>query len=156
MMKTPDIEDDLFQILKINNLSDEYRHFTFHHMGIATNDIESTFEDYQNILYVKGDYYVDEKMGVRGLFALNDTMPNLEILENLSDSHSLDVYLKYFMTVFHQAYIVDDFEYCFNMLVNQLKCKIISEIYNSSFFKGKCCYILTPDRNTLELIEDKR
>ncbi len=150
------MEDNLFQLLKMKNLSDEYRHFKFHHMGIATTDIEKSFEDYQYVLYEKSDYYIDKNIGVKGLFATNKTMPTLEILENLPECHSLDIYFKKFMSVFHQAYIVDNFEYCCDVLVNKLGSKIISDIQDSKYFKGKCCYILTPDKFTLELIEDKR
>lgn len=150
------IEDNLCQLLKMEKLYDEYKHFKFHHMGIATTDIEKSFDDYQYVLYEKGDYYIDENIGVKGLFALNKTMPTLEILENLPECHSLDIYLKNFMNIFHQAYIVDDFRYCCDVIVNKLGGKIISDVYNSAYFKGKCCYVLTPDRFVLELIEDKK
>lgn len=150
------IEDNLSQLLKMENLYDEYKHFKFHHMGIATTDVEKYFKDYQYIEYKKSDIYIDENMGVKGLFAINENMPTLELLENLPNRHLLDVYLKHFMRIFHQAYIVDDFKYCCDVLVNKLGGKIISDIYVSTYFKGKCCYVLTPDRFTIELIEDKR
>lgn len=104
----------------------------------------------------KDDYFTDKKLGVKGLFAINKTMPTLEILENLPNCHFLDVYLKNYMRVFHQAYLVDNFEYCCNVLVDKLGGKIISEIYNSAYFKGECCYILMPDRFTIELIKDNK
>ena len=106
------IEDNLSQLLKMENLSDEYKHFKFHHMGIATTDVEKYVEDYKYLEYKKSDIYIDEDMGVKGLFATNQNMPTLELLENLPDRHLLDVYLKNFMSIFHQAYIVDDFKYC--------------------------------------------
>ena len=43
-----------------------------------------------------------------------------------------------------------------DLIVNKMGGKIISDIKDSAYFKGKCCYVLTPDRYTLELIEDKR
>lgn len=155
-METINIEDNLYQLLKMENLSDEYKHFKFHHMGVATNNIERSFEDYQEISYQKGDYYIDDNMGLKGLFAINAEKPTLEILENLHGYHSLDVYLKNFISIFHQAYIVDDFQYCCDVIVNKLGGKIISDIQESAYFKGRCCYVLTPDRFTLELIEDLR
>ena len=96
-METINIEDNLYQLLKMENLSDEYKHFKFHHMGVATNNIERSFEDYQEISYQKGDYYIDGNMGLKGLFAINAEKPTLEILENLPGYHSLDVYLKNFI-----------------------------------------------------------
>ena len=138
------------------NLYDEYKHFKFHHIGIASTDVEKDFEDYMNIGYKKADIYTDENMCVKGLFIINENMPALELLENLPNGHLLDVYLKHSMKMFHQAYIVDDFKYCSDVLVNKLGGKIVSDIYISTYFKGKCCYILTPDRFIIELIEDKR
>lgn len=158
-METVDInniEDNLCQLLKFLNMSDEYKHFKFHHMGIASNSVDESFEDYQMISYEKGDYYIDENLGVKGLFAISQTKPTLEILENLPNCHSLDIYLKNFITTFHLAYIVDNFQYCCDLIVNKMGGKIISDIKDSAYFKGKCCYVLTPDRYTLELIEDKR
>ena len=147
-------KDNMYQMLNLE--TDEAKHFKFHHIGIATTDIEKTFEDFQYVLYKKGDYFTDEQMGVKGLFATNDSLPVLEILENLPQHHSLDIYLKNFTRGFHHAYIVDDFEYCKNLIVNKQAAKIISDIYDSAYFKGKCCYILMPDNFILELIEDKR
>lgn len=154
-MKTSDIEDNLTQLLNLENLGEEYKHFQFHHIGIATNNIEEAFEDYQLISYKKGDSYIEENIGVKAMFALNENMPTLEILENLPEHHFLDIYLKNFMKVFHQGYLVDNFAYCKDLLVNKLGGKIISDIYKSEYFKGKCCYILMPDRFTIEIIENK-
>ncbi|MCQ2743731.1 MAG: VOC family protein [bacterium] len=148
------MEDNLSQLLKLENLYDEYKHFKFHHIGIATTNIEKSFEDYQCLGYKKSDIYIDENIGVKGLFATNENMPALELLENLLNRHSLDIYINHFIKIFHQAYIVDDFKYCCDVLVNKLGCKIISDIYISTYFKGKCCYIRTPDKFILELIED--
>lgn len=54
-------------------------------------------------------------------------MPTLELLENLPNRHLLDVYLIHFMRIFHQGYMVDDFKYYCDVLVNKLGGKIISD-----------------------------
>jgi RimJ/RimL family protein N-acetyltransferase len=127
----------------------------FHHIGIATSNIESEFAGYKMLGYNReGNKFEDKEQGIKGLFIVAKNQPRLELLENLnSESHTLDYWIKNKVKAYHFAYLVQDIEKIVETL-NQNKVKLISPLKMSSYFKKRICFLVLSNMFMIELIEE--
>ncbi len=152
-----ELEDKCFKIFQ-RNLKHAIGDFEFHHIGVAVKSIKKEFEVFSLLGYKKEDYFEkDELQGVKGLFITAKNQPRIELLENLENSHTLDYFVENKIKMYHFGYLVSDIEKCFDIFVNKLRAKVVSEMKKSSYFKqNRICFLMLKNMFIIELIESKR
>lgn len=127
--------------------------FEFHHIGVATKDIEKEFGTFAFLGYARSsDIFEDERQGIRGLFLEAKGQPRLELLSNLGESQTVTPMLESGNKMYHFAYLVSDIEKALSVLTNA-KAKIISPLKDSTYFGKRICFLLMPNRYMIELVE---
>lgn len=126
----------------------------FHHIGVATRQIEKELPLYLLLGYKKeGGIFEDGLQGVRGIFLTAEGQPRLELLENLPGCHTLDTPLRQNQKLYHAAYCVEDIEQAMNLLIRN-RAKVISPLKKSVCFGKRICFLMLPNMMLLELVED--
>lgn len=126
----------------------------FHHIGVATNSIESEFGAYRLLGYAReGHPFEDPEQGIRGQFITAPGQPRLELLENLTGSATLDVWLKDRIKMYHFAYKTANIEQAVELL-NRNRVRTVSPLKKSVYFKKRICFLLLSPGFLIELIEE--
>jgi hypothetical protein len=124
--------------------------FKFHHIGVATTNIQSELEFYEKLGYIKeGDIFKDSIFGIKGIFLTKLHSPRIEIVEKLSHSNVLEPWLKNGSPFYHIAYLVND-----NANNHQdVNGKIVFESDKSVAFPNcKVRFVLSAGRKLIEYI----
>jgi len=125
----------------------------FHHIGVATNNIEQEFSTYRLLGYEReGKTFSDHVQGIKGLFIVNSGQPRLELLENLPESNTLNKWISEKIKVYHFAYKVRDIERAIDVLANK-RIRLLSPLRQSTYFGKRICFLVLPNRFVIELIE---
>ena len=128
--------------------------FKFHHIGIATNDIEKDYLAYSLIGYTKeGEAFEDVQQGIRGLFLNAKNHPRIELLENLEGHTTLDKFIESSAKMYHSAYYVADIEKTIEVLMNA-RAKVASPLKKSVYFGKRICFLVLPNMIMIELMEN--
>lgn len=127
----------------------------FHHIGVACSNIQRELQSYQLLGYISSgeDLFEDLQQGVRGLFLTMKGAPTLELLENLQGSSTLDAWIKRGQKLYHIAYCVKDIEGVLSALLAD-RAKMVSPLKESTYFKKQICFLMLPNRQLVELIEE--
>ena len=136
-------------------LKQELSKIEFHHIGIATCGIEGEKKFYQMLGYTQeGHVFEDALQGIRGMFIIAKNQPRLELLENLPEHHTLDIWLDKGIKYYHFAYLVDDIDKSMLLYTKKFKGKIISPRKPSvAFGLRDICFIMFSNRLIIELIQ---
>ncbi|SJN57296.1 hypothetical protein VR7878_02228 [Vibrio ruber DSM 16370] len=127
--------------------------FDFHHIGVATRNIEQEFATYRILGYKReGGVFHDENQGVKGQFITAKNQPRLELLENLEGSNTLNKWLDNGIKNYHFAYLVDNIESAITSLGFK-RFRIISPLKKSTYFGKRICFLVMSNRFMIELIE---
>jgi methylmalonyl-CoA/ethylmalonyl-CoA epimerase len=80
----------------------------FHHLGIACVDISISELIYNDLGYIaEGAAFVDEKIGIRGLFMTKSGAPRIELVEDIGASRLLETWLTSGSPMYHIAFMTD-------------------------------------------------
>lgn len=127
----------------------------FHHLGIATNNLEEDYKAYHLLGYnLEGSVFEDEIQGVRGQFITAEGQPRLELLENLACRTTLNIWLKNHTKIYHCAYRVEQFDKVVETC-HRNRIKVVSEKKISAYFGTQICFLMLPNMQLIELIEKK-
>ncbi|MDR2730219.1 MAG: VOC family protein [Treponema sp.] len=127
--------------------------FVFHHIGIASLNIEKEYNNLRLFGYCKeGVSFIDEAQGIKGQFIIADRQPRIELLENLENSKTLDVWLNSNTKMYHLAYHVEDFDSIVEYLTGN-RAKISSPAKRSVYFGERICFLMMANMSMIELIE---
>lgn len=149
----PKLESNAELIMK-RMLKKEIGGFRFSHLGIACKSIDAEIPIYRLIGYkVSSEKFVDNEQGIRGVFMDAEGKPQIELLENLQGSHTLDQQLKNGIKIYHAAFLVDNIQKAIALLQRN-RGRIIKPIKDSTFYKKKICFMLFPNILMIELIEN--
>lgn len=125
----------------------------FHHIGVATTDLETEFSAYRLLGYKKaGEIFEDPAQGIRGLFIEAPGQPRLELLQNLEGSQTLDIWLERKVKMYHFAYRVVDIEKIVKAF-NKNRIRTISPLKVSAYFGKRICFLALSNLYMIELIE---
>ena len=125
----------------------------FHHIGVATQSIEKELPVYTLMGYTEeGEPFEDPLQGIRGLFITAPGHPRLELLENLPDSHTLDLPLAQRQKLYHTAYYVPDLDRAL-AIFRANRAKTVSPPKLSVYFGGRICFLMLPNLGMIELME---
>ena len=124
--------------------------FEFHHIGIATNNIQVETQFYEALGYNKeGKIFEDSVFGIKGLFLTKFNSPRVEIVEKYNDSSVLQPWLKSGSPFYHLAFLVND--YSFNHQIDIGKIVFESE-ESVAFPNRKIRFVLGSGRKLVEYI----
>jgi len=125
----------------------------FHHIGVATKNIEQDVPEYFLLGYkAEGDYFEDPIQGIRGLFLFSEKGPRLELLENLPESHTLDVWLERGQKLYHSAYYTDNLEETMQYMREHRGIVTIPP-KKSVYFGKEICFMMLRNRQLIELLQ---
>ena len=135
------------------NLKRELGEISFHHIGVATREIEKELPLYTLMGYEKeSGIFEDHAQGIRGLFLIAKDQPRLELLENLVGSHTLDEPLMRGQKLYHTAYYVENIEKAVEVFFHS-RAKMISPLKQSTYFGKRICFLMLPNMSLIELME---
>ncbi len=127
--------------------------FEFHHIGVATKEIKSEMDVYKLLGYVReGKIFEDTQQGIRGQFMISKNQPRIELLENLTDSHTLDIHLEKKNHLYHFAYTVSDIEKAVEIFT-RCHARILSPMKESVYFEKRICFLVLKNMFMIELVE---
>lgn len=149
----PGLEKKAMMIFQ-RNLRSLIGKLEFHHIGVATNDIEQEFQTYRFLGYSREDpSFEDQEQGIRGQFITAPGQPRLELLENLEDSTTLDVWLEKRIKMYHFAYKTTNIEDAITVL-NRNRLRVVAPLKMSTYFKKRICFLMLSPTFLIELIEE--
>lgn len=127
--------------------------FEFHHIGVASKDIEKDFSAFSFLGYTRSSaVFEDEEQGIRGVFLEAKGQPRLELLSNLEGRETVSPMLESGNKMYHFGYCVSDVEKALDVFI-KAKAKVISPLKPSTYFGKRICFLLMPNLYMVELIE---
>jgi len=130
--------------------------FSFHHIGVATNDIFLTTEYYLNAGFISSDVIEDSVQNVKICFVSKKGMPLIELVSPIDDKSPVNNILdKSGVSPYHFCYEVMDII----LSIKQLK-KIgyipLSKPVPAVVFDNRLiCFLYNKDIGLIELLENK-
>ncbi|MFD1802233.1 GNAT family N-acetyltransferase [Mixta tenebrionis] len=147
------IEDKSLFIYK-RNLRKFFGEIEFHHIGVATTNIEKEFSSYRTFGYRREDkIFKDEVQGIRGQFIISDHSPRLELLENLPGRNTLDKWNEANIKNYHFAYKIKKFDSMLETIKHK-RIRILAKPEISVYFKKRICFVVLPNKFIIEFIEE--
>lgn len=130
------------------------QNLTFHHFGVACNDIEKTAAAYAELGYLKGETIIDPLQNIKICFLNHSTMPLVELLEPVDDkSPVVQILQKNGTTPYHTCYSVDNLESVIREF-KRLRYLIVSKPKTACAIDGrKVAFMYNPDMGLIELVE---
>ena len=126
----------------------------FHHIGIASKNIETEEKYYENLGYEKSsEYFIDENQKIRAVFMESSVSPRIELISELRGGGILSSFLKKGIKMYHIAYSVENIESTADELVKNANAMIISQIKDAEYFK-RVCFLALPNMQIIELVEE--
>lgn len=127
--------------------------FEFHHIGVASKDIEKDFRAFSLLGYTKAsDFFEDDAQGIRGVFLEATRQPRLELLANIEGRDTVTPMLNTGNKMYHFAYLVKDIEKALETFV-KAKAKIVSPLKQSTYFGKRICFVVLPNMYIIEFVE---
>ena len=125
---------------------------TFHHVGVACENIEQEAAHLATLGYVReGSVFEDPVQGVRGLF-VGGQAPRLELLEPLGTSGVLTPWLKAGVKLYHLAYEAGGLEPAIAEMRKQRAKLIVPPVPAVAFGGRRIAFVMLPTRLLVELI----
>ena len=127
--------------------------FEFHHIGVASKDLNKDFSTFSFLGYTKSsEYFEDPLQGIKGYFLEAKDQPRLELLANLDGSDTVTPMLTSGNKMYHFAYLVSDIEKALQVFINA-RAIVTSPLKQSTFFGKRICFLMLPNLYVIELIE---
>lgn len=131
-------------------------HMRFHHIGVATKNINRELSNYIPLGYTpSSSVFVDERQKIKGVFITAQGQPCLELLENLTHDGPLTTYLQNGVRYYHFAYETDNIEADMEFLTKEKKAFVVVPITEATYF-NRICFLMLPGMIMIELVEVKR
>ena len=138
--------------IEVINPTDEMP-LKFHHIGVATNNIEKEFEYFKKLGYEKSsEVFFDEIQKIKGFFISAQNQPTLELLENLDSNGPLNSYHQKSIKFYHFAYETKNIENDLGNFIRNEKAIMIAPITQATYFK-RICFLMLRNKMIIELIE---
>jgi methylmalonyl-CoA/ethylmalonyl-CoA epimerase len=108
----------------------------FHHVGVATDDINSEIDFFRSLGYeIEGDRFVDPLQGVTGCFMVGSG-PRVELIQDMPGSKTVAGFVNGRAKIYHIAYLVDDLSVA-HEIITKLRGVIVRDKLASTAFYGK-------------------
>jgi hypothetical protein len=121
---------------------------SFHHLGLATQEIEAEKVFYLNLGYRVESNFTDEVMKVKGCFLVHSDFPRLEILENYN-GNVLDPWLNRGSPFYHMGILCSKSEF---EKLQVSGTKVFEHDFPVAFPGKKVTFVLYKGRRLIEYI----
>jgi methylmalonyl-CoA/ethylmalonyl-CoA epimerase len=127
----------------------------FHHLGVATSSIARATAHYELLGYrPEGGIFMDEGLGIRGLFLISETAPRVELLEDISESRAVvKPFLEKGVHIYHYGYETTDLPSSLSKLNDQGCRTLVPPTKAVGFDSRPVCFVVMKNRFILELIQ---
>lgn len=130
-----------------------FRNLKFHHIGVATKNIEKEYQILKKLGYKKcSDYFEDPIQKIRGLFIECKNQPRLELIEGIGNENPIKLHLSRGNKFYHFAYEVSNINEVYNFFLENYQAKTLVPITDATYFK-KICFVLLPNMMIIELVQ---
>jgi methylmalonyl-CoA/ethylmalonyl-CoA epimerase len=128
--------------------------YLFHHIGIATRNIEKSSKIYSKLGYTVSEIKVEPTQNVRIAFLFKTGDPMIELVEPLTDDSPISRIVKQSGTTpYHTCYEVDDIEKSSEEL-EELNFRLLFEpLKSEAMDEGLFCYLYSPEIGLIELYQ---
>lgn len=149
----PKLDSNAYMIYK-RMLKQRIGTLDFEHIGVAVKNIEKEMKNYLLLGYRQvSDIFEDNTQGIRGVFLAREGHPKLELLENLEGRDTVTKQLESGNKMYHRAYLTKNIEAAVE-LFKANKAKVISPMVMSTFYKTRICFMILPNMEMIELVEE--
>jgi methylmalonyl-CoA/ethylmalonyl-CoA epimerase len=130
--------------------------FIFHHLGIATRDIEATYGIYKKLGYELSDVKTETSQNVRIGFLSKIGSPAIELVEPINIDSPVSKILQYSGTTpYHTCYRVNNIQQAVEEL-EQLNFRLLFEPTSTEAMdKGLFCYLFSIETGLIELYQQE-
>jgi methylmalonyl-CoA/ethylmalonyl-CoA epimerase len=126
----------------------------FHHIGIATSDIDRTSRFYLDAGYVMTDMVVDVIQKVKISFLTKENMPQIELLEPIcEDTPVTKILTKTGVTPYHICYEADDMEKTIKDLKKKHFIPLFKPVRAIALKNKFICFLYNIDVGLIEITE---
>jgi methylmalonyl-CoA/ethylmalonyl-CoA epimerase len=133
-------------------MNDKYR---FHHMGVATRNIEKSAAAYANLGYSRSETIVEPSQNVKICFLTRPGSPAIELVEPLTADAPVSRFVQSGTTPYHTCWEVDDIYQSIEEL-EDLNFRLMFEpLVSEAMDKGLFCYLFSVDIGLFELYQRK-
>lgn len=131
--------------------------FKFHHIGIATPNIDKTSNIYIQAGYNKTETIVDSIQNVAICFLTKDNMPMIELLSPVNEDSPVNNFLKKVgVAPYHICYEVENIAEAVTKLKQQRYIPLFLPIEAIAIENRKICFLFNKDIGLIELVETAR
>lgn len=131
--------------------------FKFHHIGVATNSIDSTSVYYKNAGYSKTETVFDPIQNVNISFLNKNGMPMVELLEPVDEKSPINKIIKTSgVSPYHCCYVVDDINDAIIELRKQKYVMLSMPVEAVALDNRKICFLFNKEVGLIELLESKQ
>jgi methylmalonyl-CoA/ethylmalonyl-CoA epimerase len=128
--------------------------YSFHHIGIATKNIEKCANAYGKFGYSLSDIKIEPTQSVRIAFLSREGAPMIELVEPLTDDSPVSRLVKQSGTTpYHTCWEVSDIEKSAEEL-EELNFRLLFEPMTSEAMdEGLFCYLFSPETGLIEIFQ---
>lgn len=128
--------------------------FEFHHIGVATQDIEKTARYYLSAGFVMSDTVIDPIQKVKITFLSKDGMPRIELLEPAADDSPVTKILQKSGTgPYHFCYEVINMNEAIKQLKNKRFLPLFKPVQAIALENRYICFLYNTDVGLIEILE---
>lgn len=129
--------------------------FRFHHIGIATDNIERTAKYYLEAGYVMTEKTYDPVQDVNIVFLTKDSMPVIELLEPGSPNSPVSKTLERSgVSTYHLCYYVEDIDVALRELKKKCFLPLFRPVEAVALENKRICFLFNKEVGLIELIEE--
>jgi len=138
-------------------MPDISKNMVFHHIGIATRNIEKCIRVYGELGYTASEIIAEPSQNVKIAFLSKDSQPRLEIIEPLNEESPVSRIVRDSGTTpYHICYEVEDIAKAVEEL-EALRFRLLFEpLVSETMDHGLFCYLFSPEIGLIELYERKK
>lgn len=126
----------------------------FHHLGIATQNIEKCIDTYRKLGYRSSNIKTEPSQNVKVCFLSMEGSPMLEILEPLNEDSPISSLVKISGTIpYHTCYVVKDIHKSIDELSELNFCPLFEPAKSEAMDNGLICYLYSTDLGLVELYQ---
>jgi methylmalonyl-CoA/ethylmalonyl-CoA epimerase len=128
--------------------------FIFHHLGIATRNIEKCAEIYCSLGYTKSEIKIESSQKVKICFLHKHETPVMELVEPLSKNSPISRIIQASGTTpYHTCYEVENIKLAVYELEALNFRPLFEPTQSDAMEEGLFCYLFSPDVGLIELYQ---
>lgn len=127
----------------------------FHHIGVATSDINKSIKIYKMLDFTPGEIIFDDVQQVNICFVKKSGHPDIELIEPVNDTSPVSQILKKVGTgPYHLCYCTDDLSKELIKLKEKKFLVITGPVAAIAFDRKRICFCYNKDLGLIELVEN--